>query len=126
MMQHKKTIFVILLIAVTASFISACTTKPIEKKPRYYACDRGTNFNVTYTEKGFTTVRGGRNSMPKYEIKNVAANITLADGTFITLPVQETASGYMYSNGKHTFRGEGNEAMWSVGRMLAEQCEVKS
>ena len=125
MMQRKKiSIIAISLISLTAVIISACVTPPKVEKPTHYACDRGTNFSVTYTEKGFTTVRGGRNSTPRYEIKNVAANITLADGTLITLPVQKTASGFMYSNGKHTFRGEGNEAMWSVGRMLAERCEI--
>jgi len=126
-MQRKKIrIFALSLICVTAGIISACATTPKAIKTTHYACDRGTNFSVTYTEKGISTVRGGRNSMPRYEIKNVAANITLADGTLITLLVQKTASGFMYSNGKHTFRGEGNEAMWSVGRMLAERCEVKS
>ncbi|WP_020168096.1 MULTISPECIES: MliC family protein [Methylotenera] len=126
-MQRKKiSILVISLICVTAGIISACVTAPKAAKPTHYACDRGTSFSVTYTEKGFTTVRGGRNSMPKYEVKNVAANVTLADETLITLPVQKTASGFMYSNGRHTFRGEGSEAMWSVGRMLAERCEIKA
>jgi len=125
MHRKKIRIFLLSLICVTAGIISACATTPKVTKTMHYACDRGTNFSVTYTEKGISTVRGGRNSMPRYEIRNVAANITLADGTLITLPVQKTASGFMYSNGKHTFRGEGNEAMWSVGRMLAERCEVK-
>lgn len=126
-MQRKKIrIFVLSLICLTVGIVGACATTPKATKTTHYACDRGTNFSVTYTEKGISTVRGGRNSMPRYEIKNVAANITLADGTLITLPVQKTTSGFMYSNGKHTFRGEGNEAMWSVGRMLAERCEIKS
>lgn len=125
-MQSKKVnILVLSLTCVISVMIGACVTSPKIAKPTHYVCDRGTGFSVTYTEKGFTTVRGGRNSMPKYELKNVAANITLSDGTLITLPVQKTSSGFMFSNGRHTFRGEGNEAMWSVGRMLAERCEVK-
>lgn len=125
-MQGKKiSIIFITLACVTAGFISACVTPPKAEKSTHYSCDRGTNISVTYTEKGFTTVRGGRNSIPRYEIKKVAANITLADGTVMTLPVQKTVSGFMYSNGRHTFRGDGNEAMWSVGKMLAERCEIK-
>jgi len=127
-MKHSTRIkvFALTFVCITAGIISACATTPKAIKTTHYTCDRGTNFSVTYTEKGISTVRGGRNSMPRYEIRNVAANITLADGTLITLPVQKTPSGFMYSNGKHTFRGEGNEAMWSVGRMLAERCEIKS
>lgn len=121
----KRNVLLIVSIGIATSIIGACMTSPKIAKPTHYVCDRGTGFSVTYTEKGFTTVRGGRNSMPKYELKNVAANITLSDGTLITLPVQKTSSGFMFSNGRHTFRGEGNEAMWSVGRMLAERCEVK-
>lgn len=123
--SKKKHIFIILFTTITAGSIGACATKPVLAKNIDYQCDRGTNLSVTFTEKGFTTVRGGKNSMPKYEIKNVAADVTLADGTLITLPVQKVASGFMYSNGKYSLRGKGDEAMWSVGRMLAEQCAVK-
>lgn len=127
MMQgNSKHTLVILLAAITVGIISACATTPAPAKTISYQCDRGTNLNVTFTEQGFTTVRGGRNSIPRYEIKNVAANITLADGTSITLAAQEVASGFMYSNGKYSLRGKGDEAMWSVGRMLAEQCLAKS
>ena len=105
--------------------VGACTTTSKTPKNVHYECNRGSQLNVTFTEKGVTTIRGGRNSMPRYEIKNVAANVTLPDGSVIILPVQKVASGFMYSNGKYSLRGEGNEAMWAVGRMLAERCEAK-
>lgn len=118
-------IHTILLTTIAVGVIGACSTKPTVVKNIHYECDRGSSLNVTFTEKGVTTVHGGRNSMPKYEVKKVAANVTLSDNTLITLPMQKAASGFMYSNGKFTLRGKGDEAMWSVGRMLAEHCEVK-
>jgi membrane-bound inhibitor of C-type lysozyme len=118
-------IFVVISACITTCFIGACATLPADAKSVHYQCDRGTELSVTFTKKGFTTMRGGKNAIRIYEEKNVAANITLADGTLITLPVQKVASGFMYSNGKYTFRGKGDEAMWSVGRMAAERCEIQ-
>ena len=117
--------FLVLLSCLAVGLISACTTTPEPAKNIHYECDRGTHLNVTFIEKGVSTMRGGRNSMSRYEIKKVAANVTLSDGSVITLPVQKVASGYMYGNGRYSLRVEGNEAMWSVGRMLAERCLVK-
>ncbi|MES2636738.1 MAG: MliC family protein, partial [Pseudomonadota bacterium] len=115
-MQLRKTLYTMTLFAAfTAATLGACATKPAIANKINYQCDRGSVFSVTFVEKGITTVRGGRSSIPRYEVKNVAANITLADDTLITLPAQTTASGFMYSNGKYTFRGKGDEAMWSVG-----------
>ena len=115
----------IISTCIAFCFVAACTTLPADAKNVRYACDRGTELSVNFTEKGFTTMRGGRNSMHRYEVKKVAANITLADGTLITLPVQKVASGFMYSNGRYTLRGKSNEAMWSVGKMAAENCIIK-
>ena len=120
-----KKLISIAFICITACLLTNCTTNPKTPKNVHYECDRGSQLNVTFTEKGVTTIRGGRNSMPRYEIKNVAANVTLADGSVIILPVQKVASGFMYSNGKYTLRGEGDEAMWAVGRMLAERCKAQ-
>jgi len=115
-----------MLVCIAVGLLANCTTTSKVQKNIHYECDRGTHLNVTFIEKGVTTVRGGRNSMPHYEIKNVAAKVTLYDGTAMALPVQKVASGFMYSNGKYSLRGDGNEAMWAVGRMLAERCEAKS
>lgn len=120
--MRSKRIKIFATICVVSSIIAACASKPEVAKSVHYQCDRGTNFSVTFIEKGFTKIRGGRNSIPRYEVKNVAADILLADGTLMKLPVQETGSGFMYSNGRYTLRGKGNEAMWSVGKMAAERC----
>lgn len=110
---------------IATCFIGACATLHADAKGVHYACDRGTELAVRFTEKDFTTMRGGRNSMHRYEVKKVAANISLVDGTLIILPVQKVASGFMYSNWRYTLRGKNNEAMWSVGKMAAELCVIK-
>ncbi len=120
-----QTIKNILLIFACTLCISACATNATGEKSVRYLCDRGTDLHVGYTKKGFTTMRGGRNSMHRYEERNVAANITLQDGTLIILPVQKAASGFMFSNGRYTFSSQNNEVMWSVGKMAAERCEVR-
>ncbi len=118
-------IVAIIFTCITSCFIGACATSPADAKMVHYECDRGTELAVTFIEKDFTTMRGGRNSMHRDEIKKVAANITLEDGTLIILPIQKVASGFMYSNGRYTLRGKNEEAMWSVGKMVAEHCVMK-
>jgi membrane-bound inhibitor of C-type lysozyme len=118
-------IIAIIFTCITSCFIGACATSPADAKMVHYECDRGTELVVTFIEKGFTTMRGGRNSMHRYEVKKVAANITLEDGTLVTLPIQKVASGFMYSNGRYILRGKNDEAMWSVGKMAAEHCVIK-
>ena len=114
---------IFVFICLSAGLLGACVSTP-EAKNIAYTCDRGTNFIVNYTKKGFTTMRNGKNSIHRYEVKNIAANIMLADGTLISLPVQKVASGFKFSNGKYTFSGIDNKASWAVVRMLAEQCKI--
>ncbi len=114
---------IFVFICLSAGLLGACASTPVAKNIAY-TCDRGTNFIVNYTKKGFTTMRNGKNGIHRYEVKNIAANITLADGTILLLPVQKISSGFIFSNGKYTFSGKDNKASWAVGRMLAEQCEI--
>ncbi len=123
-MQYRKMrILVIAFVFFSAGVLGACASTP-EAKNIAYSCDRGTKFTVNYTKKGFTTTRGGRNHSHRYEERNIAATITLSDGTTIILPAQKVDSGFMFSNGRYTFNGEGNKANWAVGRMLAEVCQI--
>lgn len=125
-MQYRKMrLLMIVFVFFLAGLIGACAGTP-EAKNVAYSCDRGTSFTVSYTKKGFTTTRGGRNHSHRYEERNVAANITLSDGTIIILPARKVDSGFMYSNGRYTFKGEGNKASWTVGRMLAEGCQISA
>ncbi len=123
MMQDKKKHILVVLFAIIT--VGACATKPAPVKTVDYQCDRGTSLSVTFTDRDFTKERADRNTAHQDKVKDFVANVTLADGTLITLPAQIVASGFMYSNGKYSLRGKGNEAMWSVGRMLAEQCLAK-
>ena len=116
---------IFVFICLSAGLLGACASTP-DAKNIAYTCDRGTNFIVNYTKKGFTTMRNGKNGIHRYEVKNIAANITLADGTLLSLPVQKIASGFKFSNGKYTFSGKDNKASWAVGKMLAEQCEINN
>ena len=116
---------ILIFVFLSVVLLGACASTP-EAKNIAYTCDRGTNFIVNYTKKGFTTMRNGKNGIHRYEVKNIAANITLADGTILSLPVQKIASGFKFSNGKYTFSGKGNKASWAVGKMLAEQCEINN
>lgn len=123
-MQYRRMrTLIIVFVFFSAGLLGACASTP-EAKNIAYSCDRGTNFTVSYTKKGFTTTRGGRNHSHRYEERNVAANITLTDGSTISLPAQKVDSGFMFSNGRYTFNGEGNKTSWAVGRMLAENCQT--
>lgn len=113
----------IYFISALTSLLGACASVP-EVDNIDYACDRGTQFNVVYTKKGVTTMRNGKNGIHRYEIKNIAANITLQDGTLITLPAQKAGSGFAFSNGQYTLSGKDNNASWIVGKMLAERCQI--
>ena len=123
--MHYRLMRILIFVFLSVSLLGACASTP-EAKNIAYTCDRGTNFIVNYTKKGFTTMRNGKNGIHRYEVKNIAANITLADGTLLTLPVQKIASGFMFSDGIYAFSGKGNKVSWAVGRMLAEQCEISN
>ena len=123
--MHYRLMRILIFVFLSVGLLGACASTP-EAKNIAYTCDRGTNFIVNYTKKGFTTMRNGKNGIHRYEVKNVAANITLADGTILSLPVQKIASGFKFSNGKYTFSGKDNKASWAVGKMLAEQCEINN
>ena len=42
----------------------------------------------------------------------------------IILPAKPTASGFLYSNGKHTLRGKAGDLQWTIGRMMPIKCTV--
>ena len=123
--MHYRLMRILIFVFLSVVLLGACASTP-EAKNIAYTCDRGTNFIVNYTKKGFTTMRNGKNGIHRYEVKNIAANITLADGTILSLPVQKTTPGFIFSNGKYTFSGKDNKASWAVGKMLAEHCEINN
>jgi len=76
-----------------------------------YTCARGAKLSVN-----FTTTNNGSD-------KNIAI-INDYGKQAIILPNKEVTSGFLYSNGKYTLRGDGNQATWTVGRMAPFQCSI--
>jgi len=76
-----------------------------------YTCTRNTKLSVNFTSKN----------------NEVEKNVAIINGygkQSIILPNKTVASGFLYSNGKYTLRGEGDNATWTVGRMASFQCSV--
>lgn len=67
-----------------------------------YACDGGTLLTVSFSES--------------------SAELTLPDGVKVSLPQQQAASGFWYSNGRYELRGKGEEMQFSIGRMAPVLC----
>lgn len=112
----------LLLVAAAALTLGACSTLPEPPAPAgpppppppppltdvsdvVYTCADGTRFTIYFSEN--------------------AATVTLSDGTKLNLPQQPSASGILYSSGRHEFRGKGRDATWTVGRMTPTQCQTK-
>src|SRR4051794_19082897 len=79
-----------LLAAATAD---AAGAKPIKAK---YVCSKGKSLKVVFQgSKAIVTPKGGE-------------TITLRQGM--------AADGFLYSKGKHSLRGRGDDATWTTGR----------
>lgn len=77
--------------------------KPIKAK---YVCDKGQSLRVIFLgDKAFVTPKGGK-------------TITLRHGI--------TADGFLYSKGKYSLRGRGDDATWTVGARKPVSCHAKS
>ncbi len=48
------------------------------------------------------------------------------NGTDLTLPEQRTGSGFIYSTGRYTIHGKGDDLTIEIGRMAPIQCRAKS
>jgi membrane-bound inhibitor of C-type lysozyme len=67
-----------------------------------YVCENGTALTVTFSE--------------------AMADLTLPDGTKLSLPQQQAASGFWYTNGRYELRGKGEELQFAIGRMAPVTC----
>jgi membrane-bound inhibitor of C-type lysozyme len=88
-----------LALATTAFLILPPESRASEIK---YACDSGTVLTVTFSE--------------------AKAELTLPDGLKVSLPQQQAASGFWYSDGRYELRGKGEELQFAVGRMAPVTC----
>lgn len=76
-----------------------------------YACSRNITLSVNFT----------------YSSSINQQNLAIINGVgkqSIILPSKTVASGFLYTNGKYSLRGEGKQASWAVGRMAPFQCSV--
>lgn len=94
-----KTFFAVLALAATAAVVLPGETRAADIK---YACDDGTALTVAFSE--------------------AKAEVTIPDGSKISLPQQQAASGFWYSDGRYELRGKGEELQFAIGRMAPVTC----
>lgn len=114
-----------LLVIIVSSFLLGCaetsshittdkttiTTQKTSTTNVKYTCNRNTKLSVSFT---FTN----NESDKKIAIINGFGEQA------IILPDKVVTSGFFYSNGKYALRGKGEQATWTVGRMIPFQCSV--
>jgi membrane-bound inhibitor of C-type lysozyme len=94
-----RTLFVLAAVALTGcASMSGSTERRVT-----YACERGADLTVVFD--------GG------------AARIVNPDGSEIVLPSRETGSGFLYETPTHSLRGQGTEAIYTIGRMAPIRCQ---
>jgi len=77
-----------------------------------YNCNKNTHITVSFTQRTHN--------------KNTK-NIAIINGygkQVITLPTKQVGSGFLYSNGMYSLRGKGEQATWTVGKMIPMQCSA--
>jgi membrane-bound inhibitor of C-type lysozyme len=96
--MHQKS-FVVGTLLAAASFV-----QPVFAADPHatYRCEDGSHFFVRFSGD--------------------AAEVTLSNGTKLSLPQQRAASGIWYSSGRYDLRGKGREAIWTVGRKVPVKC----
>lgn len=120
----------IALLAISTLVLTACSairsapsnnvqTEDVEV---VYQCERGSVLNVTFAEKGYTTIHGGKHYKKRYHEKPSVAIVNFGDNQSVTLTQEISGSGFKYSNGRYSLHGKGNEAIWTIGRMADEHC----
>ncbi len=119
--KHTARIMIVLLGFSTLA-LTACSSSQVTKKQLVYRCERGSVLDVTIIEKVYPTSLKGRHSKIRNLTHTTAAIVNVNGEQVTTLPAEEVASGFEYSNGRYSLRGKGNEAIWTVGKMTAEQC----
>jgi membrane-bound inhibitor of C-type lysozyme len=122
MINQHTTPFLLIFLGISALALTACSTTQSTKEQVVYHCDRGTTLNVTFVERSYSTIHGGRHSKVRHHKRATAAIVYISENQTVTLPAEKVASGFMYSNGRYTLRGKESEAIWSIGKMADEHC----
>ncbi|MFN3364404.1 MAG: MliC family protein, partial [Allorhizobium sp.] len=95
----RETFHAGLALAATALFLLPAESRAADIK---YACEDGTTLTVAFSE--------------------AQAEVTIPDGSKVSLPQQPAASGFWYSNGRFELRGKGEELQFAIGRMAPVTC----
>ena len=114
-----------ILIIIASVFLFGCADSPS------LTTTNKTNINNSKTKTShlkYTCARGAKLSInfTSTNNKNDKA-IAIINGfgkQTLILPNKEVASGFLYTNGKYTLRGIGNQATWTVGRMTPFPCSI--
>ncbi|MGJ8620013.1 MAG: MliC family protein [Methylophilaceae bacterium] len=122
MQNQQTTRLMIALLGVSILALTACSSSQVTKKQLVYQCERGSVLDVTIVERVYPTSLKGRHSKMRHLTHATAAIVNINGEQIVTLPMAEIASGFKYSNGRYTLHGKGNEAIWTVGKMVDEQC----
>ncbi len=88
-----------LALAATAIF---ALPNPGQAADIKYVCENGNSLIISFSQD--------------------MAELTLQDGTKQSLPQQQAASGFWYSNGRYELRGKGDELQFAIGRMAPVTC----
>jgi len=75
-----------------------------------YNCDNNRQISISFT------------SINKNNIKQDIAIINSQGNQPIILATKQVASGFLYTNEKYTLKGKGNEAQWTIGKMMPIKC----
>lgn len=92
------------LFAALALAACAAPTPPGERRVRY-ACANDQPVEMQF-----------------FAQRNLA--VLTRNGQAIELPQQPAASGFVYSNGPNTVRGQGDELILEIGRMVPIRCKA--
>lgn len=115
----------LLLVIIASGFLLSC----VETKSHITAANADTNTvqtstkNVAYTCSRDTHLSVNFISSNEQNDKDIAIINGFGKHPII-LPSRVVDSGFFYSNGKYSLRGQKQQATWTVGRMASFQCSV--
>lgn len=91
-------------IVAGATALAACAPVGGAGISTYYDCGGGTRLKVDYLNDNQVMVQMNNNAP-------------------VTIPAERAASGAKYMSPTHQFWNKGDEAMWTVGRMMPMTCK---
>lgn len=122
MNNQKLSPILLMVLGSSALALTACSTTQPTKRQVVYHCDRGSIIDVTFVERSYSTLHGGRHSKVRHHKTSTAAIVKIAEDQIVTLPAEDVAFGNMYSNGRYTLHTNEKEVTWAIGKMAGEHC----